>query len=60
MTELKQLSRVNHPNIIQLYGASTKQPICLIMELAETSLFDGSHLSDLILIWDPNVWMVCP
>lgn len=44
MTELKQLSRVSHPNIIQLYGASTKQPICLVMELAEMSLFDGNCL----------------
>jgi len=27
ITELKQLSRVNHPNIVKLYGASTKQPV---------------------------------
>ena len=26
MTELKQLSRVYHPNIVKLYGACTKPP----------------------------------
>ena len=46
MIEVRQLSRVSHPNIIKLYGASTKKPICLVMELAEASLFDGieSHI----------------
>ena len=41
MIEVRQLSRVSHPNIIRLYGASTKKPVCLVMELAEASLFDG-------------------
>ena len=27
ITELKQLSRVNHPNIIKLYGACTNSPV---------------------------------
>ena len=27
ITELKQLSRVNHINIVKLYGACTKQPV---------------------------------
>ena len=27
ITELKQLSRVNHPNIVKLYGACTKVPV---------------------------------
>ena len=27
MTELKQLSRVSHPNIVDLYGACTIQPV---------------------------------
>jgi len=26
--ELKELSRVSHPNIVRLYGACTKQPVC--------------------------------
>ena len=34
MTELKQLSRVSHPNIIRLYGACTN-PVSLVMEFAE-------------------------
>lgn len=42
MIEIRQLSRVSHPNIVKLYGASTKKPICLLMELAEASLFDGN------------------
>ncbi len=25
----------------KLYGASTKRPVCLLMELAEASLYDG-------------------
>ncbi|KAK7583722.1 hypothetical protein V9T40_004685 [Parthenolecanium corni] len=33
--EIRQMSRVNHPNIIKLYGACTVNPICLIMEYAE-------------------------
>ena len=41
MIELRQLSRVSHPNIIKLYGASARRPVCLVMELAEASLFDG-------------------
>jgi len=27
VTELKQLSRVHHPNIVTLYGACTKPPV---------------------------------
>jgi len=34
MTELRQLSRVSHPNIISLYGAC-RSPVCLVMEFAE-------------------------
>jgi mitogen-activated protein kinase kinase kinase 7 len=34
--EVRQLSRVDHPNIIGLYGACTKHPdVCLVMEYAE-------------------------
>ncbi|XP_074662545.1 mitogen-activated protein kinase kinase kinase 7-like isoform X2 [Tubulanus polymorphus] len=44
ITELKQLSRVNHPNIVQLHGASTVQPVCLVMEYAEGgSLYNVLH-----------------
>ncbi|KAK5641653.1 hypothetical protein RI129_010200 [Pyrocoelia pectoralis] len=43
--EVRQLSRVDHRNIVQLYGASTKGPnICLVMEYAEGgSLFNVLH-----------------
>jgi len=43
MTELKQLSRVSHPNIIRLYGACTN-PVSLVMEFAECgSLYQLLH-----------------
>ncbi|KAK4874123.1 hypothetical protein RN001_013483 [Aquatica leii] len=43
--EVRQLSRVDHDNIVKLYGASTKGPnICLVMEYAEGgSLFNVLH-----------------
>lgn len=43
--EVRQLSRVNHENIVKLYGACTKPPnICLVMEYAEGgSLFNVLH-----------------
>lgn len=41
-TEKNQLSRVSHPNIVQLYGACTVNPVCLVMEYAEGgSLYNG-------------------
>lgn len=45
LTELKQLSRVNHPNIVKLYGACTRAPVvCLVMEYAEGgSLYNVLH-----------------
>lgn len=44
ITELKQLSRVSHPNIVKLYGACTKLPVCLVMEYAEGgSLYNVLH-----------------
>lgn len=47
ITELKQLSRVNHVNIVKLYGACTKQPVCLVMEYAEGgSLYNVLHGSN--------------
>ena len=33
ITELKQLSRVSHNNIVQLYGASTKHPVSIDLSL---------------------------
>lgn len=40
--EVRQLSRVNHPNIVKLYGACTSNPVCLVMEFAEGgSLYNG-------------------
>ncbi|XP_067951528.1 mitogen-activated protein kinase kinase kinase 7-like isoform X2 [Watersipora subatra] len=44
--ELKQLSRVSHENIVKLYGASTKYPVFLVMELAECgSLYHLLHVT---------------
>uniref|UniRef100_A0A667XXB0 Mitogen-activated protein kinase kinase kinase 7 n=1 Tax=Myripristis murdjan TaxID=586833 RepID=A0A667XXB0_9TELE len=41
--ELRQLSRVNHPNIVKLYG-SCDNPVCLVMEYAEDgSLYNVLH-----------------
>ncbi|XP_006623965.1 mitogen-activated protein kinase kinase kinase 7-like isoform X2 [Apis dorsata] len=42
--EVRQLSRVIHPNIVKLYGACTKNPVCLVMEYAEGgSLYNVLH-----------------
>ncbi|XP_076235317.1 mitogen-activated protein kinase kinase kinase 7 [Calliopsis andreniformis] len=42
--EVRQLSRVVHPNIVKLYGACTKNPVCLVMEYAEGgSLYNVLH-----------------
>ncbi|XP_076637858.1 mitogen-activated protein kinase kinase kinase 7 [Colletes latitarsis] len=42
--EVRQLSRVMHPNIVKLYGACTKNPVCLVMEYAEGgSLYNVLH-----------------
>ncbi|XP_057208729.1 mitogen-activated protein kinase kinase kinase 7 isoform X1 [Triplophysa rosa] len=41
--ELRQLSRVDHPNIVKLYG-SCNNPVCLVMEYAEGgSLYNVLH-----------------
>lgn len=43
--EVETLSRVNHPNIVKLYGASTVEPCCLVMEYADGgSLYDGQYI----------------
>uniref|UniRef100_A0A3Q3GQ57 Mitogen-activated protein kinase kinase kinase 7 n=1 Tax=Labrus bergylta TaxID=56723 RepID=A0A3Q3GQ57_9LABR len=43
IVELRQLSRVNHPNIVKLYG-SCHNPVCLVMEYAEGgSLYNVLH-----------------
>ncbi|XP_036437261.1 mitogen-activated protein kinase kinase kinase 7 isoform X2 [Colossoma macropomum] len=43
IVELRQLSRVNHPNIVKLYG-SCDNPVCLVMEYAEGgSLYNVLH-----------------
>lgn len=42
--EVETLSRVHHPNIVQLFGASIKEPCCLVMEYADGgSLYDGQY-----------------
>lgn len=49
LIEVRQLSRVDHDNIVKLYGACTKGlNICLVMEYAEGgSLFNVLHRSNL-------------
>nr|ATN39893.1 transforming growth factor-b-activating kinase 1 [Larimichthys crocea] len=43
IVELRQLSRVDHPNIVKLYG-SCHTPVCLVMEYAEGgSLYNVLH-----------------
>ncbi|XP_065113153.1 mitogen-activated protein kinase kinase kinase 7 isoform X2 [Paramisgurnus dabryanus] len=43
VVELRQLSRVNHQNIVKLYG-SCSNPVCLVMEYAEGgSLYNVLH-----------------
>lgn len=42
--EVRQLSRVSHPNIVKLYGACTINTVCLVMEYAEGgSLYNVMH-----------------
>ncbi|XP_026756151.2 mitogen-activated protein kinase kinase kinase 7-like [Galleria mellonella] len=43
--EVRQLSRVSHPNIVRLYGACTQRDhVCLVMEYAEGgSLYNVLH-----------------
>ncbi|KAF3844394.1 hypothetical protein F7725_007557 [Dissostichus mawsoni] len=44
--QLRQLSRVNHPNIVKLYG-SCDNPVCLVMEYAECgSLYNLLHSAE--------------
>lgn len=44
IVEVQQLSRVDHVNIVKLYGACTKLPVCLVMEYAEGgSLYNVLH-----------------
>ncbi|XP_049597041.1 mitogen-activated protein kinase kinase kinase 7 [Syngnathus scovelli] len=46
LVELRQLSRVNHPNIVRLYG-SCDNPVCLVMEYAECgSLYNLLHSAE--------------
>ena len=41
MSELLVMSKLSHPNIIKLIGASDMAPrLCLVMELCDCSLFD--------------------
>ncbi|KAK6490134.1 mitogen-activated protein kinase kinase kinase 7-like isoform X1 [Huso huso] len=49
--ELRQLSRVNHPNIVKLYG-SCNNPVCLVMEYAEGgSLYNVLHGAEPLLYY---------
>lgn len=45
LVEVRQLSRVSHPNIVKLYGARVHPPVCLVMEYAEGgSLYNVLHV----------------
>ncbi|KAG2468108.1 M3K7 kinase, partial [Polypterus senegalus] len=58
--ELRQLSRVSHPNIVKLYG-SCSSPVCLVMEYAEGgSLYNGSNYSEKcdVFSWGIILWEV--
>jgi serine/threonine protein kinase len=50
LTELKQLSRVNHPNIVKLYGACTRAPvnIKLYMNISMVKTLTNSLFSSLL------------
>ncbi|XP_033121375.1 mitogen-activated protein kinase kinase kinase 7-like isoform X1 [Anneissia japonica] len=44
LVELRQLSRVEHENIVRLYGSCQGSPVCLVMEYAEGgSLYNVLH-----------------
>ncbi|CAG0881444.1 unnamed protein product [Cyprideis torosa] len=44
LVEVSQLARVCHDNIVQLFGACTKEAVCLVMEYAEGgSLYNVLH-----------------
>ena len=55
LVELRQLSRVAHPNIIRLFGASTQPPhVYIVMEYAECgSLYKGERERESAFQW-PN------
>ncbi|KAK0072686.1 hypothetical protein PV326_014205, partial [Microctonus aethiopoides] len=39
--EMKKLSRISHPNIIQLFGVCLNKPVCLVLEfVGGGSLYD--------------------
>ncbi|KAI1294643.1 Mitogen-activated protein kinase kinase kinase 7 [Halotydeus destructor] len=49
LSEIETLSRLGHPNIVKLYGVSTKNPVLLVMECADQgSLYDALHDSDIV------------
>lgn len=44
LSQVRQLSRVAHKNIVRLYGACTRRPnVCLVMEFCEHSLYKILH-----------------
>ena len=50
--ELRQLSRVDHPNIIRLFAASTHHYVFLVMEYAECgSLYKVRNQFILIILY---------
>lgn len=61
LVELRQLSRVEHENIIKLYGASTQPPyIFLVMEYAENgSLYKVKHFM-LPPKWEKSLFLMIP
>lgn len=51
--EIRQMSRVNHPNIVKLYGVC-KKPVCLIIEYAEVGSLYNGKLRDV----SDNGWII--
>ncbi len=50
------MSRVSHENIIKLFGACTKNPVCLVMEYAEGgSLHKGTSIIHRLTNFDINI-----
>lgn len=46
MDELYVMSKLKHPNIVEMFGACTRPPkFCMVLELCESSLFEVLHNS---------------
>ncbi len=60
ITELKQLSRVNHPNIVKLYGACTQPPVSFIVLIFMQQRFTERCVNFRMVLRDsPVPWKWC-